>query len=269
MNRTVLLPTLVLLLLWPAFSRAQIVNIQPLLGGEGEEGFDLELTGSIEHKSGNVDLFVGRGSLLMWHLAGPHRVISSSSGELGIKNEAEYLNNTFTHLRHQWYATGWFAWETWIQGATNRFKRIAFRGLAGAGPRFDLFRGVGFSLALGAHYMFEVEELRALGEGPDDDLAERNHRMNSYMTFSWDILPQLSVTETVYFQPRFGEPTRDFRVSNEVQLTARVTDHLGMGTNFQVLYDAASPTAVENLDTSLMATLTVRLQADRPEDVAE
>jgi len=259
MNRTLLLPTLVFLLLCPALSRAQIVNIQPLLGGEGEEGFDLELTGSVEHKSGNVDLFAARSTLLMWYIAGAHRVISSSSGEMATKNGVEYLNNTFTHLRYQLYATRWFAWETWLQGATNRFKRIGFRGLAGTGPRIDLFRSSGFTMAIGAHYMFEFEELRASSDSPDDVLNERNHRMNSYLTICWDVLPQLRVTETAYFQPRFGEPTRDFRVSNELQLTARVTDHLGLGTSFQVLYDAAPPTTVDDLDTSLMATLTVRL----------
>jgi hypothetical protein len=240
-------------------AQAQIVNIQPLLGGQGEDGFDLEATGSAELKTGNVDLFVGRAALLMWYFAGSHRVISSSSGELGLKDGAEYLNSTFTHLRYQFYATEWFAWETWVQGASNRFKRLGFRGLAGTGPRFELVRGEAFTMALGIHYMFEHETLRDDLDDPDEGLTETNHRSNSYLTFSWALAPYLSLRETVYFQPLLTDPTGDFRLSNEVQLTAKVNDHLGLGANFQVAYDHAPPADVESLDTALMATLTVGL----------
>lgn len=237
---------------------AQIVNIQPLLGPATADGFSLELTGSAELKTGNVDLFVGKGGLLMSLSAGQHRVISASSGVLGIKNDAEYLNALFSHLRYQVYFTEAFAWEVWVQGTSDRFKRLSFRGLVGTGPRLELFRSAGFDLAIGLHYMFEMEELRR-DDDPDEPLAEENHRANTYLSFSWDILDQLTLTETVYFQPKLSAPADDFRLANEVRLTAKVHKNFGLGTNFQIAYDHAPPPEVEGLDTALLATITVSL----------
>jgi len=237
---------------------AQIVNIQPLLGPATADGFSLELTGSTELKTGNVDLFVGKGGLLMSLSAGKHRVISASSGELGIKNDAEYMNALFSHLRYQVYLSEAFAWETWVQGASNKFKRLSFRGLAGTGPRLELFRRKGFNLAIGIHYMFEIEELRR-DDDPDEPLAEKNHRSNSYLSFSWDILEQLTLTETVYYQPRLDGPMEDYRMANELRLIAKVHKNFGLGTNLVLAYDRDPPPDVEGLDTSLMATITVSL----------
>jgi hypothetical protein len=252
----------ILLLLIPLLNAspaaAQIVNIQPLLGPATADGFSLELTGSAELKTGNVDLFVGKGGLLMSYFAGDHRIISASSGELGIKNDAEYMNALFSHLRYQVYFTEAFAWECWIQGASNKFKRLSFRGLAGTGPRLELFRGEGFNLAIGLHYMFEVEELRR-DDDPEESLAETNHRSNTYLSFSWDLLEQLTLTETVYFQPKLNAPADDFRLANEVRLVAKVHKNFGLGANFVVAYDQEPPPQVEGLDTSLLATITISL----------
>lgn len=252
----VFLHLLVALAVSPA--AAQIVNIQPLLGPSTKDGFALELTGSVALKTGNVDLFVGTGGLLMSLTAGHQRVISASSAELGIKDDAEYNNALFSHLRHQYYFSQALAWEAWVQGASNKFKRLTFRGLAGTGPRLELLRQQGLSLAVGIHYMFEVEELRR-DDDPDESLSEKNHRLNSYISFSWDILEHLSLTETVYFQPRLDAFSSDFRVANEVQLTAKVAEHFALGTNFAIAYDNVPPPEVEALDTSLLATIAVSL----------
>ncbi len=258
MHKYISIPLFLLLALTTSPATAQIVNIQPLLGPSTKDGFALELTGSVALKTGNVDLFVGTGGLLMSLASGQQRVISASSAELGIKDDAEYTNALFSHLRYQYYFTQAIAWEVWVQGASNKFKRLTFRGLAGTGPRLELLRQEGLSLAIGIHYMFEVEELRR-DDDPDEALSERNHRLNSYLSFSWDIIEQLSLSETVYFQPRLDAFSSDFRVANELQLTAKVTQHFALGTNFAVAYDHEPPPDVEALDTSLLATMTLSL----------
>jgi len=239
----------------PSAASAQIVNIQPLLGPEDRPGFSLELSGGMELRTGNVDLFTGKASLLMRYQLGRHRLISTSAGALGIKNDAQYLNNLFSHLRHQVFFFDWFAWETWIQGANNRFTRLRLRLLSGTGPRFDLARLETFRLAIGIHYMLEHETLRS-GVNPNESLNELNHRANTYLTLTWDIIEGLSFQETVYVQPKLTNPFADYRVSNEIQLTAKVTKHFGLGTSFQLRYDHAAPGGVEALDTTTMATLT-------------
>jgi putative salt-induced outer membrane protein YdiY len=239
-------------------AKAQIVNIQPLLGHGQQDGHLVEFSGAVEHRTGNLDLFFGKAGLLASYVANRHRVISSSSYELGIKNDAEYVHAAFSHLRYQYYATKLFAWETWVQGASNRFKRLSFRGLAGTGPRLEFFGQGPFRLSMGVHYMFELEELRS---SPDatDALEEASHRSNSYLSFSWDLLANLVLTETLYFQPRLNAPATDFRLANEVHVTAKVTRHFGLGTTFQVAYDSQPPEAVTRLDTALFASVTISL----------
>jgi putative salt-induced outer membrane protein YdiY len=192
----------------------------------------------------------------MRYQAGRHRIISSTAGALAIKDDAQYINKLFSHLRHQVFAFDWFAWETWVQGAENQFTRLNLRVLAGTGPRFDIVRDETLRLAIGIHYMLEFERISADGAAPDESLEEQNHRSNAYLSFAWDIIEDLSIQETIYAQPKLDDPVKDFRLANEIQLTAKVTKHFGLGTSFQMRYDHAAPAHVRALDTVTLATLT-------------
>jgi len=240
----------------PGTTAAQIVNIQPLLGPDDLPGFSLELKGGLSLYTGNVDLFSGNASLLMRYQLSRHRIISTTSGALAIKDDAQYMNKLFSHLRYQVFFFDWFAWETWIQGAEDRFTRMRLRLLAGTGPRFDVLRGETFRMAIGVHYMIEFEQISAAGATQGELLEELNHRASSYLTFTWNIVENLSLQETVYAQPKLTDPLGDFRIANEVQLTAKVSRHFGLGTSFQVKYDHASPANIKALDTITLATLT-------------
>lgn len=243
----------------PLTAAAQIVNIQPLLGPEDRPGFSAELKGGLSLYAGNVDLFTGNATLLMRYQLGRHRIISTTDGALAIKDDAQYINKLFSHLRHQIFFFDWFAWETWVQGAENRFTRLSLRLLTGTGPRFDIVRNENVRFAMGIHYMFEFEQITADSASPGEDLEELNHRSNTYLTLTWNIVEGLSIQETVYVQPKLTNPFADYRVSNEIQLIAKVTEHFGLGTSFQLRYDHAAPANVRALDTVTLATLTAAL----------
>ncbi len=237
-------------------AEAQIVNIQPLLGPQDNPGFSLELKGGLSLYTGNVDLFSGKAGLLMRYQIRRHRFISTTSGALAIKNDAQYMNKLFSHLRYQVFIFDWFAWETWVQGAENRFTRLQLRLLVGTGPRFDVFRGETFRMAIGIHYMLEYERISADGAAQGEQLERLAHRSSSYLSFTWNIVENLSLQETVYAQPRLPDPLGDFRIANEVQLSAKVSRHFALGTSFQLKYDHAAPAQVKALDTITLATLT-------------
>jgi hypothetical protein len=248
--------TILAAVLVPATASAQIVNIQPLLGPVDRPGFSLEFKGGMSLYTGNVALFSGDAALLMRYQLGRHRIISATRGALAFKNNAQTMNQLFSHLRYQVFFFDWFAWELWGQGAEDQFTRLQLRILGGTGPRFDAVRLPTFRLGIGLHYMLEYERLRAEGAGPGEPLEELNHRASTYLTFTWDIVENLSLQETVYVQPKLTDPLGDFRVSNEVQLTAKVSRYFALGTSFQVKYDSAAPATIEALDTITLATLT-------------
>ena len=253
-----LLPALIILvaIFCSIQAEAQIVNIQPLLGPEDRPGFSLELKGGLSHYTGNVELFSGNASLLMRYQLRRHRFISTTSGALAMKNDAQYMNKLFSHLRYQVFFFDWFAWETWVQGAENRFTRLQLRLLAGTGPRFDILRGDVVRLAIGIHYMLEYEQISKAGAYEGEQLEKLAHRSSSYLAFTWNIVENLSLQETVYYQPKLTSPLDDFRIANEVQLTAKVSRYFALGTSFQVRYDHSAPASVKALDTITVATLT-------------
>ena len=133
----------------PSNADAQIVNVQPLMNsGEEVDGFQGEIAASLTLKTGNVDLLLGTGSALLTYRIGAHKLISSSTAELGIEGDDTFVERVFTHLRHQVTILDWLTWETYGQVATDRFRRLSLRGLAGTGPRFSIVEGPAVAFAV-------------------------------------------------------------------------------------------------------------------------
>ena len=236
-------------------TRAQIVNVQPLISADSKKGgFKGELGGSLTLKTGNVDLLLASSTLLASYSSGAHKLISSSSGQLGIKSGDKFLERIFTHLRHQVMFNDWLIWETYTQAATDRFRRMALRALAGAGPRFALVEGPAVAFAVALSYMFEREILNE-SDLPDSGAAYNNHRLSMYVTGKFILTPLIKLIHTTYFQPR-ADDLLDFRVSSETSLGFKLTDTVVLSLGFLLTYDANSPQNVKNLDTSTNAKVT-------------
>jgi len=234
---------------------AQIVNVQPLMSADsGEDAFKGEFGGSLTLKTGNVDLLLASSTLLASYTSGAHKIISSSSAQLGIKSGDEFLERMFTHLRYQIAFVDWLTWETYTQVATDRFRRMALRALVGTGPRIALVEGPAVAFAVAASYMFERE---MLGESAFDDsgAAYNNHRLSLYVTGKFILAPLVSLIHTTYFQPRVDDPL-DFRLSSETNLGFNLTSSVGLSVGVRVTYDAAPPEGVKDLDTSTNAKVT-------------
>lgn len=233
---------------------AQIVNVQPLVE-KGGEGFSGQASGSLTWRTGNVDLLLAKGELLLLYQLGVHKLISSSKAEIGIKSGDEFLERIFSHLRHQ-AILGWgFTWETYAQVATDRFKRLALRALAGTGPRYDIVEGPAVGLAVGLSYMFEREVLNETSFA-DSGRADNNHRLSTYLTGKFVLDPLITLIHTTYFQPGLSEDF-DFRVSSETDLAFKLNTWLSLTVGFDVAYDSSPPIDVDALDTSTSVALGV------------
>ncbi len=226
---------------------AQIVNVQPLVE-KGGEGFAGQIKGSLNWRTGNVDLLIAKASALLTYKIGIHKLISSSQGEIGIKGGDEFIERVFTHLRHQAVLGYGVTWETFLQVATDRFKRMAFRGLVGTGARYDIIEGPAVGLAVAALYMFERE---VLGDSDyaDSGVAENNHRLSAYLTAKFILSPMVSLIHTTYYQPRLDDWT-DFRLSSETDLGFKLTEYLTLSVGFDLGYDSKPPMGVKELDTT-------------------
>ena len=231
---------------------AQIVNVQPILGSADEEGLQAEIGGSVDYKTGNVELLIAKGSLLATYRRGDHRIISSSMGEVGLKDDTEFLERVFTHLRWQWSLGEMLTWETYGQAASDEYKSLELRALAGTGARVELVRGPAVSAAVGLAYMFEHEQTL-------DGSVTDHHRASLYVTGKFAVSPLLALMNTTYYQPRLDAFLDDYRVSSETSLSVQLTKKLALSLGWSIAYDSAPPSGAEGLDSATTAAIKLSL----------
>lgn len=236
---------------------AQIVNVQPILGSSDEEGFQGEIGGSVDYKTGNVELLIAKGSLLATYRAGDHRIISSSLGEVGLKDDSEFLERVFTHLRWQWSVNHWLTWETYGQVASDEYKSLELRALAGTGARVELVTGPAVSAAVGLAYMFEHE--RTVPNAGLDGVVSDSHRASLYVTGKFAVSPLLALMNTTYYQPRVDALLDDYRISSETTLSVQLTKKLALSLGWSIGYDSEPPAGAESLDSATTAAIKLSL----------
>jgi len=240
------------LLLGVAPGSAQIVNVLPM--ASGGPGFSGSANGAVDWRSGNVDSLRTAGDLMLSFRADRHLTFVVVKGEMGVKSDALYLAKAFEHLRYRVGIGGRWSGEFYAQHGYDKFQRLKFRVLSGAGLRFDVAEWEGGQVAIGTSYMPEFEELNA--EVSADGL-QFFHRWSNYLSFGFGLSKEFSFSSTTYIQPRF-DAFSDYRLSNESGFKIALGDMLVSPFSFGLAYDSRPPETVENTDISIRSTLGLR-----------
>lgn len=159
-----------------------------------------------------------------------------------------FLNRGFAHTRYTRMWLPRLGSDVFLQGQYDQITRLKLRVVGGVGARVDLVHRRVPQLWLGTGYMPEYEVNDTL-EGDPHPAHVLNHRWTNYAVGQLRLFPghELVIRETTYLQPRFDRPA-DLRVLQHVQLEARVSPRLAIGTEGLLLYDHAPPAAVQPLD---------------------
>ena len=168
----------------------------------------------------------------------------------GIKGGDEYLERLFTHLRWQWSVSRLVTWETYTQAASDRFRRLSLRVLAGTGPRFEIVPGPAVSFAVGLSYLFEHEALRTGSSFGDSGRSDFNHRLSLYYMGRFSVAPLITLASTTYYQPRLDAFVDDWRISSTLDLIVKLSEKLALKVGVSLYYDNEPPDDVKGLDTS-------------------
>jgi putative salt-induced outer membrane protein YdiY len=243
---------LVLLL---ALAPAQIVNVQPLVSGQDQDGFSGSLTGSADWRTGNSELILLEGSLVARYRNGPHLVFLLGKAEFGASGPVKFSNRDMEHLRYRYTALENLQLETLVQHARDAFQRQALRVLWGAGPRFVWSLPDVLDAAVGVAGMLELERL-AHDDAPDAGEELRDVRLSSYLSLCFKINSTLRVSETVYVQPR-ADRFRDLRILSEAELLVTLAPHFALKVASGIAYDSEPPATLERLNTKLTTGLEV------------
>jgi hypothetical protein len=242
-------PLLILFLL-SSTAAAQIINVQPLVAKhEMKKGLEVAIDGSLDWRTGNVDLLLAAGNLVARYRNGRHHLFLLGHAEIGIRAGTQFLSKDLEHLRYRVQVWGPFDLEAFLQHDRDEFRRVALRVVWGGGTRLRLIMTRRIELAIAVAYLGEYIQLRE-DDKYDAGAIRLMHRASTYATFLVRINKTFTLLETVYAQPRLGLP-QDVRLLEDLELSASVTDHFAMKVGWALAFDNVPPIGVTPLDTSM------------------
>jgi hypothetical protein len=255
--------TLALALVWAAPARAQ-VNTEALRPSRPRPGWGGEVDGSLALVRGNVRLLDAGGSgRLIYQTfhdrdeAVPslkHRAFLAASGRFAENATGTFINQGFLHLRWTWMIHRRIGPEAFAQYQSNQFLRLQIRALGGGGFRVDFLHTDTLQSWGGSGYMLEFNRINVAPGAPDRP-DTREHRWSSYLTVRATFFDdRLRFQNTLYLQPRFDRLS-DFRLLNDSEVSAKITERFSLGNTFSILHDSAPPTGVKATDLRLASTL--------------
>jgi hypothetical protein len=244
---------LLLLLLSPSVSIAQ-VNIETIRSdADSKDFFFGQVKGGLELQRGNVEI-TSYGLELISHLKTIEQhlflKLSTSQGEQG---DTKFKNESFGHLR--WTFMPWpVGFEVFTQFQHDEFKSLRLRQLNGVGLRLEVFRikdDSTFVMSLGSGAMTDYELLT----NGNEDISIRS---TTYLSVakSFDKKKKNLILLTLYYQPLFANP-KDYRINIEANLNTILISswNISISNSVNFLYDTNPPDDVLTNDLIVKTSL--------------
>lgn len=243
------------------FAAAQValaqVNTETLRLGVPSPGFQGDFKGDLALKRGNVELLQVGGSGRVFYQTGVHTPLLFARAEFAEQGGERFAETTFVHAR--WTAM-WLprlGSEVFAQLQYDAFLRLTFRALSGFGPRFAVVLEKWLELFAGTAYMLERE---VLDIAPTNSHPQRtlNHRWTTYGSIKLKLGEVLGLSNVAYVQPRIDR-FADVRFLDELELQARLHEHLSLVDALVLRFDSDPPDGVRKWDLGLTAGLRINL----------
>lgn len=162
-----------------------------------------------------------------------------------------FENWGYQHLRYSYKVANPLTFEAFTQTQYNPVLKLDFRYLIGAGPRIKLLKKPNARIYAAALYMYEYDDITEGGP------RFYEHRISSYLTFTFSLFKTVELTSTTFYQPKLGD-SRDYRIANDSALEIHMNKYLNYKCGFNLLYDTRQPTGVPDLVYSLKNGLSVK-----------
>lgn len=231
-----------------------ITNIESQRKREEVQGLQGEVELALSGKSGNSDKESTELGVRLDYRQQQHQILGILNHEREKNDGIENSDNSFAHLRYIQHRSDTFAWESFVQYQEDAFRSLDARSLVGAGARFNISpKSESYLLIVGAgaYYTEEVYNLE-MGKLREDYL-----RGNSYISYTQPLGPNATLSNTLYWQPRFSQPS-DSYVYNHLSLDVVVTKALLLRVTLETQYDSDPVEDVENTDHSYVTSLLYR-----------
>jgi hypothetical protein len=265
-----LLPVLLLSLFALALPRTVQAQVLEDVALPPAQGFELDLLGAAELRSGNVRLALLNVQGIGRYTRDQHYAslrITDSFGSLGddrfmnaVRGLAQYRYAVFPKL------LGGLGGEAILHYDRDEFRRRAHLLNAGLGPYASLFQTDTLRWVITAAYVFEFEKFAKL-TSPEDPAKEvrdsqfslTGHRGWFATEFGWEIAKRVHVGEELLFQVPLDHCPCDTRVLTTTFVRLYGNDYVGLQTSFTVLYDSRPAIDVKSFDAIIRSSLVVTL----------
>lgn len=235
----------------PRAARAQ-VNAEALRGQLRKHPTFLWIDGSLVTRTGNVDGSVAGGSIFAGTVYDPHLVFGKVQGDYtefaGVARVARYM----AHVRYNYKLLPNLSLEALVQAQHDRFRRLLFRDVLGAGVRAPFLPTDDLEVFVGTTYILEGEILSASDPYPRE--VDRWHRSSSFFGINYAITAASALSTVTYLQPRFDRPS-DFRVLHETLVSFDITKRFVAKIGVVMRYDHDPPPGVRPTDLEVKNSL--------------
>ena len=168
-------------------------------------------------------------------------------------NDVSIMNKAFIHYRYIYQLTDTMDWELFGQLETNEFTRLSYRGLIGTGARFSLAKSEQHNAFGGVGGFYSREETEYTS-GLTDDGVEEFTRANFYILSKYKIKPTISLSNTLYYQPRMSRPS-DYRALLETKFDFKINKELSFRLSLDIEHDSEPSQSIKETDISYMTGL--------------
>jgi putative salt-induced outer membrane protein YdiY len=243
MKRGILLFILIsLIFLLSEISQAQVINIEKIRKYD-EEGLAGTIGLGFFYNDNGKKIATFKNNIQIQYDHGPNTFIFLNDLNLMRVDKDNLVNAGFQHVRYNYTIkdSSFFTVEAFFQHQYNTIKLLKKRFLVGFGPRFRLLGTEKSRLYIGTLGMYEYEVL-----SDSLETSRKIARLGSYISFSWNILKNLSFSSITYYQPAFVD-FQNFRLSSESSFQLKITDSFSFRVGIQANYDSKPPDNIQKL----------------------
>ena len=174
----------------------------------------------------------------------------------GESNNQKNVNNSFAHYRHIHKYTSRIDWEAFTQIEQNEFTRLSYRGLIGAGGRFQFSHTKVHKAYIGLGAFYAKEKI-AYRVGLTDDGTKTSTRANMYILSRYKTTDTLTFSNALYYQPRLNK-TSDYRALLQSKFDFAINKSLSFRVSLDVAHDSQPSQTIEQTDVSYNTGLNYR-----------
>lgn len=199
-----------------------------------------------EMKTGNKDhQSIDFGGLISLKLL-PSTILMVWNSEFGWTDGKQYSNDALLHMRYIYSFNKTIDAEIFGQIDYNKKRLLDFRGLGGAGVRFNFLTNDKMYLSYGTALMGEHEDLTPT-EGIIHDDVKNVVRWSNYISGKISISDNAVLNVVLYAQPQIDK-FNDYRLLTENSLVVFIGEGFAASIGFSARYDSIQPEPIKKLD---------------------